>query len=223
VITALAALTLLAPVPGDVARGFAYRAQAPFVAGAHRGADFAAAPGAAVRATCTGRVAWAHGDVVTLRCGGWRVTHLPLATITVRRGTRVAAGQGLGTLARSAAHAGLHLGVRYEGDRFAYIDPVPLLGERRPAPPPAAARPRLAPRPPVRPRSAPRPGVRPRSAPGPPPLRFAPAGARVRVLAPWPAWLGLGVLLLGVAGGGVRVGVRRRRAAHAVRARVPVA
>ena len=47
----------LRPVPGAVARGFAYSPAAPFAAGRHRGADFAARPGEPVRAACTGRVA----------------------------------------------------------------------------------------------------------------------------------------------------------------------
>ena len=62
-----------------MAREFAYGAD-PFRAGRHRGADSRARPGSAVRAACSGRVVWAGRDVVTLRCGGLRVTHLPLAT-----------------------------------------------------------------------------------------------------------------------------------------------
>ena len=40
----------LRPVPGEVARPFSYARTTPFVAGAHRGADLAAAPGTIVRA-----------------------------------------------------------------------------------------------------------------------------------------------------------------------------
>src|SRR5215207_9802987 len=68
------ALALSGPVEGPVAREFAYGPDL-FRPGLHRGADFAASPGATVRAACTGRVAWAAGGVVTLRCGPWRVTH----------------------------------------------------------------------------------------------------------------------------------------------------
>ena len=223
-------LTLAAPVAGPVAREFAYGAD-PFRAGWHRGADFAAAPGAAVRAACSGRVVWARRDVVTVRCGPFRVTHLPLATVAVARGERVRAGARIGALGRSRDHAGLHLGVRRAGDRFGYVDPVPLLvasprgvpaaprvvGRRgRPAaargPPPRVIRGRVprAPHSPRRGRPAPlRGSVRRRAAR---PLPAASAPAAVRVLAPWPAWLGLAVLLMGAVGGGVRIGLRRRRA-----------
>ena len=57
------------PVPGPVARGFAYSPADPFAAGRHRGADFTARPGEAVRAACSGVVAYAGRGVVTLRCG----------------------------------------------------------------------------------------------------------------------------------------------------------
>ena len=90
--------------PGRGAGGAGVRVRArPFRAGWHRGADFAAAPGVAVRAACSGRVAWAGRDVVTVRCGGYRVTHLPLASVAVARGARVRAGtpdRDAGPLAR---------------------------------------------------------------------------------------------------------------------------
>src|SRR4051812_12620458 len=116
------------PVPGAVARGFAYSAAEPFAAGQHRGADFAGSPGEGVRAACSGRVAYAGRGVVTLRCGRGRGTHLPLATLAVGAGARVHEGARLGTLAASAGHAGLHLGVRDFRSRFAYVDPLPFLG-----------------------------------------------------------------------------------------------
>jgi hypothetical protein len=149
----------------------------------------------------------------------------------VREGTR------LGTLAASREHAGLHLGVRRAGHRFAYVDPVPLLapghrppgivaapregpaGDRRVSPPPARVSvPRLGP-PPGRvsaPRLAPPPARV--SAPRLAPAVRVPSG---RPLAPWPVWLGLALVLCGAAGGGIRVRVRRRHAAREAVASAP--
>lgn len=119
------------PVDGSVARPFAVTAD-PFAAGQHRGIDLRAAPGATVRAPCAGRVVVARrvgtsGGVVTLLCGPWRVTHLPLQAIAVRAETPIARGTRLGTLASGSAHAGLHLGVRRAGTRFGYVDPLRFL------------------------------------------------------------------------------------------------
>src|SRR5690242_2909643 len=110
---ALVALALVAPVPGEVARGFAYAGD-PFAAGHHRGLDLAAAPGAAVRAACGGRVAFAgragdNGRAVTIRCGRFDVTHLPLAGLAIRAGMTVPPGARIGTVGRARGHAGLHL------------------------------------------------------------------------------------------------------------------
>jgi hypothetical protein len=203
-------------VPGSVSRAFAYGPD-PFRAGWHRGIDLSARPGAVVRAACAGRVSTARPGLVTLRCGPWRVTHLPVATVSVERGEVVAAGRPLGTLGAAAGHTGLHLGVRRAGERFGYVDPLQFLGGpwRRPVPPGGPRRgppvPRAGPRPappPVSPRADPAPRA---SAPVPVGVRvFVPTG--VGALAPWPAWAGLALLLLGAAGGGVRIGARRRRA-----------
>jgi hypothetical protein len=227
------------PVVGAPTRLFAVTTN-PFAPGQHRGVDLGAAPGTPVRAPCAGRVAVAgrvgtSGGVVTLRCGRWRVTHLPLATITVGTGTRVAPGARLGTLAHDGAHAGLHLGVRRQGKRFGYVDPLRFLaathgtplpplgraprGHRLPPPvePTAALRvgptaaPAAQPKPalPVEPPGAPL--TAPRLAPGTGPLVPA-AGSARRGLAPWPAWVGLALVL---AGAGVRwhggIGTRTRR------------
>jgi Peptidase family M23 len=222
------------PVPGAVTRAFAYSPSEPFAGGRHRGVDLAAHPGDAVRAACSGRVAFAGRGVVTLRCGPWRVTHLPvtarvhagervragarigtLATGGDHAGERVRAGARIGTLATGGDHAGLHLGVRREGDRFGYVDPLPFLA----APPPPAA----GPVPREGPRSVPRTAP-PANAPATPkgaPLS-PPAGERVRVpadrrIAPWPVWVGLGLVLCGAIGGGIRVRAgNRRRVAEAV-------
>src|SRR4051812_21104169 len=80
------------PVPGAVSRPFSFGPDR-FRAGWHRGVDLSARAGAVVRATCAGRVVTARPGLVTLRCGRWRVTHLPLASVSVRRGASVAAGR----------------------------------------------------------------------------------------------------------------------------------
>ena len=197
----------LRPVPGEVARSFAYDRDAPFAAGAHRGADLAAPPGTAVRAACAGRVIHAgtvagRDNVVSVRCGARRVSYLPLARVAVAAGARIRAGAPIGTVA--AGHGGLHVGVRHEGDPFGYIDPEWLLRAPGdpfvPGPPPVPRRPvpRAAPRPvvarPLSPRAAPRPVVaRPLS-----PRAAAPRSAP----APWPVWAGLALLAGGAAGSG---------------------
>ena len=222
----------LRPVPGEVARAFAYDRAAPFTAGAHRGADLAAPPGTAVRAACAGRVVHAgpvagRDRVVSMSCGGRRVSYLPLATVSVEEDTVLRAGATIGTVA--PGHGGLHVGVRRESDPFGYEDPMALLpapdrpftpapipkpprAAPRPAAPRSAPLPRVAPRP-AAPRSSPLPSVR-RVAPRPI-ARPAPASSPV----PWPVWAGLAALLCGAAGSRTVV-VRRRRSA---RARAPLA
>src|SRR5919197_554756 len=108
-----------APVGGAVVRGFDL-GRNPFEGGRHRGADFAASPGAVVRAPCRGRVVVAgrvgsSGGGVTLLCGRWRVSVLPLARLSVRRGAVTRPGSRVGTLAASRTHVGVHLGVRRDG------------------------------------------------------------------------------------------------------------
>jgi murein DD-endopeptidase MepM/ murein hydrolase activator NlpD len=235
-----------------VTRTFSYSPAAPFVAGAHRGADFAARPGEPVRAACDGVVVHAGGSpggrVVTVRCGGRRVTHLPLARVTVRRGARVGAGAPIGTLA--AGHGGLHLGVRRAADPFGYEDPLAFLSApspRRPAPPlvPVARRPAPIARP--GPATIARPGPAAIARPGPaaimqpepaliarlgpaaiarpgpavvqPVILTPPRGDPLRTAPPL-AWAGLALVLLGAAGSGTaRIHRRRRRRAPRVRAR----
>jgi hypothetical protein len=216
------------PVRGPVTRAFDVGTN-PYAGGHHRGIDLAARPGTTVRAPCTGRVAVAgrvgtSGGVVTLLCGHWRVTHMPLATITVRTGTTITAGTNLGRLAPGHDHAGLHLGVRRAGTRFGYVDPLDFFDARPSAPPtlgpaPHSRRPHhLAPHqaaPPqwTAPVSAPAgfpisaPVGSPISAPARPPASMpsvAPMSAPAEPpLAPWPAWAGLALVLAG-AGAGVR-------------------
>jgi murein DD-endopeptidase MepM/ murein hydrolase activator NlpD len=206
----------LRPVPGEVTRPFSYVRASPFLAGAHRGADLAAAPGTVVRAACAGRVMHAGPvadieRVVSVRCGARRVSYLPLARLAVREGATVRAGARIGTVA--AGHGGLHLGVRRERDRFGYIDPLALIA--RPEGPPQPLLPRVGPRP-ASPRPlSPRP-VSPRPArPRPQLARITPASADpvAPTLAPWPAWAGLTLLLAGAAGSGT-IALRRRRIAR---------
>ena len=126
---------LAPPVRGEVVRAFAYAGD-PFTRGHHRGIDLAAAPGAPVRAACSGRVtfagsAGASGRAVTIRCGAWSVTHLPLRDLAVRAGEHVVAGAPIGAAAAAPGHAGLHLGVRRASDRLGYVDPAPLLQDSR--------------------------------------------------------------------------------------------
>jgi hypothetical protein len=203
-----------------VARPFAYGAN-PFRAGWHRGVDLAAPVGAPVRAACPGVVVTARPGVVTLRCGPWRVTHLPLGSVAVRAGASVRAGHLVGTVGAGGEHRGLHLGVRRAGDRFAYVDPLLFLtnGTRTPPTVPAPRTTRVPRTGPGSSRAVGPPGA----AAAPPPAAVpatpaqevrvsAPTGARA--LAPWPAWAGLALLLLGALGGGVRIRARRARVAR---------
>jgi hypothetical protein len=170
------------PVPGQPTRLFALGAD-PFVRGQHRGVDLDAAAGERVRSACRGRVAFAGpvagAGTVSVRCGRWRVTYAPLDRIKVKAAERVGAGRALGRMADGEP---LHLGVRRAGQRFGYVDPLPFLAAADRAPPPVV----LARRPPTAPR------VRP----APRPVRATPK------LAPWPVWLGLALLLTGLAGAG---------------------
>jgi len=232
------ALTLVPPVPGPVARAFEYAGD-PFARGHHRGADLAARPGAPVRAACGGRVAFAgragaNGRTVTIRCGPWSVTHLPLRELAVRAGERVAPGTTVGTAGASTDHEGIHLGVRRTADPRGYVDPAPLLRiPPRPAPPaaPRAVARRTA-SPPPHPApvpSGPAPGTAPAASAGPaastaPAASALPAASTAAAptaragsspLAPWPAWAGLALLLAGAAGAGAARRSRTRRASPA--------
>lgn len=217
------------PVPGPVSRAFDPGAD-PYASGHHRGVDLAAPAASRVRAPCAGRVLVAgrvgsSGGVVTVLCGHWRATLLPLSTISARRGGSVSAGTFVGTLARSGAHAGLHLGVRRDGLRFGYVDPLRFLAPPRPGAPPLGRAPRARPRGPLaarapKPRGGPAaarlaaPATAPLRAPATAPLG-GPASRPLRHLAPWPAWAGLALALAGL-------GIRWRwRRSHQLRLREP--
>jgi hypothetical protein len=210
---------------------FAYSPRHPFATAQRRGIDIVAAPGAAVRSACGGRVAFAGpvpggGLGVTVRCGALVATHLGLARVAVRRGARVAPGTRLGAVGRGGR---LRLGARVRGERFGYVDPLRFLHATPPPPAgPPPPRTRRRPNGPTPTQASPiaRPVDAPAKRPVPTPAtRLVPAVAtppvpvpgpatrpaspsQSRPLAPWPAWAALAALLL-AAGGGVRV--RRRR------------
>jgi Peptidase family M23 len=196
------------PVRGEVVGAFRVAPQAPFARGQRRGIDVAAAPGTPVRAACSGRVSFAgalphRGRAVTVRCGGLVATYLRLGRLDVRRGDHAATGRRLGMLDPSGS---LRLGARRAGDRGGYVDPLALLGDPRPAAPPA-----LGPSPPRRrPRIAPVPPTRPRPRP-------APAPANPRRL-PWPAYPAIALVATALPVGGLVHRRRRRRRRHAATA-----
>lgn len=94
----------------------------------NRGVDYATDQGQAVVAAAAGEVVFAGRvgadlHVVVLHADGVRTGYSFLATVTVRRGDRVEAGDVVGT----AGAGGLHFGAR-SGD--SYVDPLALLGLR---------------------------------------------------------------------------------------------
>jgi hypothetical protein len=192
----------LAPVSGEPIRRF-HLGPNPFLRGQHRGVDLAAHR-EPVRAACAGPVVFAGkvagAGTVSVRCGVWRVSYAPLTGVAVREGERVGAGARLGRAA-----SGIHFGVRREGRRFGYVDPLRFLAARAPAPPPLAAPPRA-----VR-------GRRPRAPAAPHELAARPLAARAHAppgVAPWPVWLGLAMLLTGLLGAGrLRLPYRRQEGA----------
>jgi murein DD-endopeptidase MepM/ murein hydrolase activator NlpD len=202
--------------PREVLRGFRYAPRHPFAAAQRRGIDLAAAPGAPVRSACGGRVTFAgpvpggRGLGVTVRCGALVATHLGLGRVAVRRGDRVAAGRRLGVVGPAGR---LRLGARRGAERFAYVDPLGLLGDSAPpadpgVPPAPLGRAPRAPRVPAPLRPAPRPRPRPV------------ADARDGAAIPSAAWVGLVVLAAGVPLGGLARRSRRRRARQVVAAAV---
>jgi hypothetical protein len=188
------------PVSGEPTKLF-HLGPNPFLRGQHRGVDLAARRGERVRAACAGRVVFAGpvagAGTVSVRCGGWRVSYGPLTRIAVRERERIGAGAPLGRSAR-----GIHFGVRREGRRFGYVDPLRFLAGGRPPPPVLGRWP--AGRPPQSPRARPRHPTRPR------PARPHAASPPTATLAPWPVWLGLTLLLTGLFGAG-RLGLPSRR------------
>ncbi|MGW3987302.1 murein hydrolase activator EnvC family protein [Streptomyces sp. NPDC004830] len=104
-------------------------------AAGHRGVDVTAPPGAPVRAVAAGRVSFAGGvagrGVISVELTGTgdpplRTTYEPV-TAAVEKGEQVAAGQVIGTVARTGSHCTatcVHWGLR-RGET--YLDPLSLL------------------------------------------------------------------------------------------------
>jgi hypothetical protein len=143
------------PVRGTVVARFAFDPARPFAAGARRGVDLRAAPGADVLAPCTGRVSFAgrvpgRGGAVSVRCGALVASVLGLRRVGVRAGAVLLRGAPLGSAAGGARP--VRLGARRRDDRRGYVDPMRLVGGAERAPPvvgPPGLRPRRRRRPPV--------------------------------------------------------------------------
>lgn len=220
--TSAAARQWIRPVDGTVVRGFSVGTDR-YAAGQHRGVDLAAAPGSRVLAVCGGRVSFAGrvpggGRTVSLRCGSLIATYQQLGSVIVERGEVVMAGRRIGRSGHARPTPHVHLGARVAAtgeyrDPLAFfadgpggpVVPVPVLRRAPPAGPAPVARPLRPGRARVR---APAPLELPaeRRAPA---ITPAPQGAAGRL--PWPVWLGLALVALGLPLGGGLVVVRLRR------------
>jgi hypothetical protein len=152
------------PVRGPLLARFDFRPDQPFARGHRRGVDIAASAGAPVVAACAGTVRFAgavgtSGRTVSMACGPYVVSYLHLDAIATRRGARLEARDGVGTVGttgrRHENRAHLSFGVRRASDRWGYVDPLRLLPGGAPAPPALAPAPRR--RGPVRLRLGPAP------------------------------------------------------------------
>lgn len=121
---------LIPPVDGAIVRPFA-APHSGYSAG-HRGIDFAAPPGTAVRAAGDGVVHFAGGvariAAVSIDHGdGLRSTYSALTDVSVSAGQRVTAGTWIGRVESShlGRSSGLHFGVMAGSD---YVDPELHLG-----------------------------------------------------------------------------------------------
>ena len=208
--SAAAARGWLRPVDGPVLRAFAVGPDR-FAAGQHRGADLGAPAGARVRAACGGRVSFAGrvpggGRTVSVRCGALVATYQHLGRVKVRRGQGLLPGAPIGTVGSARPSPHVHLGARRTATG-AYVDPLTLLGGAPPAGVPGVPAPRSPPRPlgPAPPRAP----VRPFAIPVARPVAVPRAVGAQRP--PWPVWLGVGLVALGLPLGGGLVVLRGRR------------
>jgi hypothetical protein len=204
------------PAPGELVRRFSYSRAHAFAAGAHRGIDLAAVPGARVGAACGGRVTFAGwvpsgGRGVSVRCGTLVATHIGLGRVAVRRGAVVLPGSRLGEV---GAEGRLRLGARRAADRFGYVDPLALLRDAPPGGPVPAAPLGRAPRAPGAP-AVPAPARAPvRVAPVTrQPVEPVPSTAPAGI--PGAAWAGLVLLAAGLPIGGLVHRDCRRRVRRA--------
>jgi hypothetical protein len=111
-------------------------AQGPYGAGGHAGIDIALARGSEVRASSRGTVSFAGNTPVgacvsVVHQGGFKTTYVSLASVAVRRGQELQAGQVLGTSDGAKDHSctvpHLHFGLYLNG---VALDPLPLLQGR---------------------------------------------------------------------------------------------
>jgi murein DD-endopeptidase MepM/ murein hydrolase activator NlpD len=125
----VSAICIVAPVDGPVVAGYAPVGQ---YAG-HWGVDFAAPPGAVVRAPATGVVTFA-GSVAGMQSitiepvPGFKVSVSYLSGILFARGSRVVLGSALGTSGLAHGTPSVHLSTRIGGS---YLDPLQHMGCRR--------------------------------------------------------------------------------------------
>ena len=177
------------PVDGAVLREFSV-GDDEYAAGQHRGIDIAIGGADIVRAPVSGEVTFAgqvptHGLTVTIATSdGFKASLTHLGPIAVRRGARVAEGDGVAQPGPSGEpeHATpyVHLGVRVGADEK-YVDPAALLPPRTANPPPAPV-----PTPSPAPSPVPSPPPAPPPTP-PPPAAAEPAPTPAPAVAPTPA------------------------------------
>ena len=125
---ALSAVCLVAPVNGPITEVYSPVGRY----GGHWGVDFAAKPGALVRAPTAGTVTFA-GSVAGMNSAtivplpGVKVSTSYLLDLRVRTGARVERGDVIGLAGAAHGVGGVHLSLRIAGR---YVDPVRFLGCR---------------------------------------------------------------------------------------------